>query len=114
MGQAPPPAGGWAPPPGGAGAGMAHNTAASGGASPRAMASLGLAIAALVLCCGPLTGIPAAILGWLEIGAIKEGRSSQAGLMFAQIGLWGGLIVSVLNLVGVVVLMAMSAVGGAM
>lgn len=68
----------------------------SGGSSGRAMASAGLAVAAL-LCCGFFTGIPAAILGWLEISAIKEGKAPADGMMMAQVGLWLGIIGSVIN-----------------
>lgn len=67
----------------------------SEGPSGRAIASLALTICGLVLCCGGFTAIPGAILGWLEIGAIREGRSSPKGLMMAQIGLWGGIIVTI-------------------
>lgn len=75
---------------------------ASGGASGRAMAAVGLAVLA-PFCCGLLSGIPAAILGWLEIQAIKEGKSSPAGMMMAQIGLWGGIIGSIIGtIVGII------------
>jgi hypothetical protein len=67
----------------------------SAGPSGRAMASVALTICGLVLCCGGFTAIPGAILGWLEIGAIREGRSSPQGMMMAQIGLWGGIIVTI-------------------
>jgi hypothetical protein len=64
--------------------------------SGRAVASLILTICGLVLCCGGFTAIPGAILGWLEMSAIKEGRSSPKGMIMAQIGLWGGIIVTVI------------------
>lgn len=86
---------------GAAGNPMAGNYAqASAGPSGRAIASVILTVCALVLCCGVFTSIPGAILGWLEISAIKEGRSSPGGLMFAQIGLWGGIIVTILAIIG--------------
>ena len=50
-----------------------------------------------LLCCGPLTGIPAAIVAWLELDAIKGGRSSPNGKTMAQIGLWGGIAVTVIH-----------------
>lgn len=68
----------------------------AGGASKRATAALILAIAGL-LCCGPFTSIPAAIVGWMEVDAIKKGQSSPGGMMFAQIGLWGGIAVTILQ-----------------
>ncbi len=75
--------------------------ASSEGASQRAIISLVLAIAGLI-CCGPFTGIPAAILGWMEVGAIKRGESSQSGMTLAQIGLWGGIAVTILHsLIGI-------------
>ncbi len=110
--QAPPYVGGQGPhvgaPPqqyGGQNVGM--QGAAAGSASQRAIAALGLAIAGL-LCCGPLTGIPAAIVGWLELDAIKNGKSPAAGKLMAQIGLWGGIAVSLLHAVGWVLMMFLS------
>jgi hypothetical protein len=70
----------------------------SAGASQRAMIALGLAIAAL-FCCGPLTGIPAAIVGWMELDSIKKGQSSEAGKWMAMVGLWGGIAFTVLHIV---------------
>jgi hypothetical protein len=34
----------------------------------------------------------------MEVSAIKQGRSSPSGMMMAQIGLWGGVVISVLTL----------------
>jgi hypothetical protein len=83
------------------------------GASGRAVASLGLSIGGLLLCC-LLASVPGAILGWMEVNAIKEGRSSPKGMTMAQIGLWGGVIVTVLNLLvyGFYILAALSGGGG--
>lgn len=69
-----------------------------GGASTRATVSLVLAIASL-LCCAA-TAIPAAIVGWMEVSAIKRGESPQAGMTMAQIGLWGGVIMTILSVIG--------------
>jgi hypothetical protein len=77
------------------GQGTGNNYMQPTGASGRAIASLVLTICGLVLCCGPLTGIPGAVLGWMEMSAIREGRASPKGLLMAQIGLWGGIGVSV-------------------
>ncbi|HEX8287774.1 MAG TPA: DUF4190 domain-containing protein [Pyrinomonadaceae bacterium] len=98
------------PPPGG----QVHGNfaAANAGASGRAIASLALAICTLILCCGPVTGIPGAILGWLEINAIKEGRSSPKGLTMAQIGLWGGIAATVLSIIFYFLFMFMGMLGG--
>lgn len=85
----------------------------SAGASGRAIASLILTICSLLFCC-LLTSIPGAILGWMEVSAIKQGRSSASGMMMAQIGLWGGIVISILTLLfyGFYLLLALS--GGAM
>lgn len=69
---------------------------ASGTPSQRPMISLILAIVGL-LCCGPFTGIPASIVAWLELDAIKNGKSSPDGKMMAQIGFWGGIAVTVIH-----------------
>jgi len=90
--NAPPQA--WGQHPGG---GEAHLAPLQAGASGRAIASLVLTICGLVLCCGPLTSIPGAALGWLEVAAIREGRAPQKGLMLAQFGLWGGVVISLLS-----------------
>lgn len=80
----------------------------SGGASQRAIAALVLTIAGL-FCCGALTSIPAAIVGWMEMDAIKKGQSPPAGMWMAQIGLWGGIIVTILTTVGGVFFLLLSA-----
>lgn len=71
---------------------MGNNVAtpSSDSASSRAMGAAALAVVSFI-CCGIFAGIPAALLGWLEITAIKEGRASPKGMLFAQIGLWGGI-----------------------
>ena len=70
-----------------------------------------LAIGAF-LCCGPLLGIPAAILGWLELTAIKEGKAPAKGKTMASIGLWGGIAATVIHIVGYVIFMALGMLGG--
>lgn len=86
---------------------------AKSGASQRAIIALVLAIAAL-LCCGPFTGIPAAIVGWMELSAINLGQSSPSGRWMAQVGIWGGIICSILYIifVGIWLLLSMMAGGG--
>ncbi|MCB1022750.1 MAG: DUF4190 domain-containing protein [Acidobacteria bacterium] len=49
--------------------------ASTGGAGTMAVVALGLVISSL-FCCG-LTAIPAVVVGWLELGAIKRGESSK-------------------------------------
>lgn len=70
-----------------------------GGPSQRAIAALVLTVAGL-MCCGPLTGIPAAIVGWMETDAIKKGQAPPGGMWMAQVGLWGGIIVTILTTIG--------------
>lgn len=65
-------------------------------ASGRAISSVVLAVTSL-LCCGLVTGIPGAILGWMEVTAIKDGRSSPKGMTMAQIGMWGSIIGSIIT-----------------
>lgn len=60
------------------------------------MISVILAVVGL-LCCGPFTGIPASIVAWLELDAIKNGKSSPDGKMMAQIGFWGGIAVTIIH-----------------
>ena len=71
----------------------------AGAASQRATTALILAISG-IFCCGPLTSIPAIIVGWMEVSAIKQGQSPQAGMKFAQIGIWGGVAGIILQIVG--------------
>lgn len=107
--QSPPYVGGQTPyvgaPPqqyGGPNVGMQGSS--SGGAGQKAVAALILAIVGL-LCCGPFTGIPAAIVGWLELDAIKSGKSPAAGKWMAQVGLWGGIAVTIIHSVAWVLYM---------
>lgn len=70
------------------------------------MIALILAIAGF-LCCGGIAGIPAAIVGWMELDAIKNGRSPESGKTMATIGLWGGIAATVIHAVLWVLWMAM-------
>ena len=87
---------------------FAQPAANSGGASQRAIGALVLTIAGL-FCCGFLTSIPAAILGWMEVDAIKKGLSSPDGMWMAQVGLWGGIIVTILTTIGGFLFLLLSA-----
>lgn len=66
-------------------------------ASQKGLISLILAIVALI-CCGPFAGIPAAILGWMELDAIKAGRSPADAKWMAMVGLWGGIASTVIHI----------------
>ena len=74
------------------------NTAAAG-TSHKGLISLILAIVALI-CCGPFAGIPAAIVGWMELDAIKSGRSSGENKWMALVGVWGGIASTLIHIVG--------------
>ena len=100
MGGGGPMQGGYAPPPGG-----------GGGASGRAIGALIASICGIILCCLP-AGIVGAILGWMEVTAIKEGRSSPAGMTMAQIGLWAGVAGAALSIIGSILYFLMLAMGG--
>ena len=98
----------WTPPTAGAPVYGTNFAQPSSGPSGRAMAAAGLAVAGL-FCCGFLTGIQAAIIGWLEVSAIKEGRSSPRGMWMAQVGIWGVIAGSIINaIVGVIMLFMMN------
>ena len=70
-----------------------------------------LSIAGL-LCCGPLLGIPGAILGWLELQAISEGRASADGKLMSQLGLWIGIGATVIHIGMWILWILFSAVAG--
>lgn len=95
--------GGFAPPANN----FAQPAAGGGSSSSRATTAAILAVCG-ILCCGLFTGIPAALLGWLEVTAIKEGRAPATGMMMAQVGLWGGIIGTILWIIGYFFMMLMS------
>jgi hypothetical protein len=101
LGAPPPPPqpgyGGTPPPPPPPGA------APSGGASQRAIWALVLGIASWVLGCSFLTGIPAWIMGKKEVREIDEGRSNPQGRTIANVGMWLGLINTVLSILGLLI-----------
>ncbi|MBT3181082.1 MAG: DUF4190 domain-containing protein [Deltaproteobacteria bacterium] len=65
-------------------------------ASSKAMAALILGILALV-CMGFLTGIPAIIIGKMELKDIKEGKSPKEGEGIAKVGFILGIVGTVLT-----------------
>lgn len=71
----------------------------SGGASQKATAALIMAVAGF-FCCSIFTTIPAIVVGWMEMNAIKAGQSSKDGLMFAQIGFWLGIAGTIIHIGG--------------
>lgn len=65
--------------------------------SQKGLISLILAIVALI-CCGPFAGIPAAILGWMELDGIKAGRTPADNKWMAVVGLWGGIASTLIHI----------------
>ena len=82
-----------------------------GSASGRAIASLVLAIVSLFTC-GPILSIPAAIMGKLEMDAIKVGKASAAGMGYAKAGFWIGLIWTILSCFGFIIFGLFGMLGG--
>lgn len=80
--------------------------------SQKAMISMILAIAGF-LCCGPILGLPAAILGWMELDAIKNGRSSPSNKTMATVGLWGGILATVGHIIFYVIWFFLGLIGSA-
>ncbi|MBN2190568.1 MAG: DUF4190 domain-containing protein [Candidatus Aureabacteria bacterium] len=78
-------------------------------ASGKAITSLVLGILGL-LCCGPLA-IVAWILGAMELSDIKKGLSSKAGEGMAKAGMIIGIIGTVLMVLGILVWIAIMAMG---
>ena len=67
----------------------------------KAMFSLILGILSF-LCCGPFTGIPGAILGKMEMDAIKQGRSPESNMGMAKAGFWISIVATALWIIGVI------------
>lgn len=79
------------------------------GPSGRAIAALIMGIASLV-CCGFLVGIPAIIIGKMEMNAIKEGKANKEGNTMALVGFIlgiAGTVISCLMLIGYIVIIAL-------
>jgi hypothetical protein len=80
------------------------------GASGRAIASLILGILSLV-CMGFLTGIPAIILGSMELKAIKANRAPLAGEGVAKVGYILGIVGTALTCLAALAFVALLALG---
>ncbi len=72
-------------------------------ASTNAIVALILGIAAWVLTCSLLTAIPAWIIGKKELNAINEGRSSEAGRSMATIGMWLGIVNTIVSIIALII-----------
>lgn len=80
-------------------------------ASSRAIWALILGIASWVLGCSILTGIPAWIMGKKEVNEIDAGRAPIAGRTMAQIGMWLGIINTILTILGLIAVVILFALG---
>lgn len=79
-------------------------------ASTRATAALILGILSLI-CAGFLTGIPAIILGSMEMKAIKAGLSPASGEGIAKVGYILGIVGTVLTCLAMLAFAALLALG---
>lgn len=80
------------------------------GASSRAIAALILGILSLI-CMGFFAGIPAIILGSMELKAIKAGTAPLAGEGVAKVGYILGIIGTVLTCLALIISFAIIALG---
>jgi uncharacterized protein DUF4190 len=81
------------------------------GASSTAVWALVLGIVGIVLGCGPITGIPAWLMGSNELKAIDAGQSSPAGRAMAQIGMILGIVATLLGCLSILAVVAWFALG---
>lgn len=51
-----------------------------------------------LICCGPFFGIPGAILGKMEMDAIKQGRAPESNMGLAKAGFWISIAGTVLSI----------------
>lgn len=72
----------------------------------RAILSLVLGLVGLLFC--GFTAIPGAILGWMEMQAVREGRAPQSNGGTAKIAFWLNVAVLVLTVLAVVLMMFFS------
>jgi hypothetical protein len=77
------------------------------GASSNAIIALVLGILSFVGL-GCLTGIPAWIVGRAEVKKIDEGQSPSSGRTLALVGMYLGIVSTVLTVVGIAVVMLFS------
>lgn len=80
------------------------------GASGRAIAAMVLSLVSLFTC-GPFLSIPGAILGKMELDAIRSGQAPPAGETFAKIGFYAGIALSALYCLGGIVWALLGSLG---
>ena len=79
-------------------------------ASTASVWALVLGIAAWVLC-GLLAAVPAWIVGKIELNKINSGQSSQAGKTMATVGMWLGIVQTILGLFVIILLIILFSLG---
>jgi len=80
------------------------------GSNTKAVISLVLGIMS-VFCCGFFSGIPAAILGKMEMDAIKQGRSPESNMGMAKAGFWIGIVGSGLSILWIILMVFFGLLG---
>ena len=76
----------------------------AGANNTKAILALVLGIAS-VFCCGFLSGIPGAIIGKMEMDAVKQGRSPESNMGMAKAGFWISIAGSVLSILWLVLIL---------
>jgi hypothetical protein len=79
-------------------------------ASSAAVWALVLGIASWVLC-GIIAAIPAWIVGRKELNKINSGQSSQAGKSIATVGMWLGIVQTILGILAIIVVLILLGFG---
>jgi hypothetical protein len=80
-------------------------------ASSRAIWALILGIASWTICPIVIPAIIAWIMGKKEINEIEAGRSSASGLTMAKVGMWLGLINTILNILALFIFIIVLIIG---
>jgi len=80
--------------------------------STLATLSLIFGIMSLVCCCGFVAGLPAAIMGFVELGNIREGRSDPSNRSMAMAGAILGCVAVGLSIIGFILQIMFGAFGG--
>lgn len=87
------------------------NLGTGGKASSRAIWALVLGILGWISC-GILASIPAWIMGRKELAEIDAGRSDEAGRTMAKVGMWLGIIATILSILALIIVAIIFVIGG--
>jgi hypothetical protein len=94
----------------GCGGQVMQNVAPPPGGNGRAIIALVLGIVGLVFC--GFTAIPGAILAWMEMQAVREGRAPQSNGGMAKVAFWINIVALVLTVFVCLGFGALSFLGG--